>query len=238
MKNKEILKEIGLSDNEAGIYLILLDLGEATIYEISNYSKISRPNIYDIIKKLKEKGLVSEISKNNRIFVKPNSPKIISSILKNKEKDFLEILPTLNKKYSSSQVKPIIEIFQGPEGLKTLMNDMLKVKKEILIFNGASKDYILKTIPDFYLRRFLNEKKKLKIKTKILYSKNIEPIKGPYYTLKKLPDTVLSCVSYWTYGDRVAIGIWSDQLIIIRIISEDVAKTYREGIKLVWNMIK
>ena len=71
-----------------------------------------------------------------------------------------------------------------------------------------------------------------------LYSKNVEPIKGPYYTLKKLPDTVLSCVSYWTYGNRVGIGIWSDQLIIIRIISEDVAKTYREGIKLIWNTIK
>ena len=39
----------GLSSNEAEIYLILLDLGESTVYGISDHSKISRPNIYDII---------------------------------------------------------------------------------------------------------------------------------------------------------------------------------------------
>ena len=147
-----------------------------------------------------------------------------------KEKNLLEILPDLTKIYEEKKTKPIIEVFQGGEGLKTIMNDMLNVKKEILIFNGVDANYLLKQIPEFYLKRLLNEKKKLGIKTRILYSKDITPIKGPNYKVKELPGTTLGCVSYWTYGDRVAIGIWSNQLIIIRIISEDVAKTYKKSI--------
>jgi len=239
MINKEILKGIGLTENESEIYLILLKEGESTIYEIADHSKISRPNIYDIIKKLKEKGLVSSITKKNKKYFKSTTPENLYNILKEKESNLLEILPKLKEIYETSEVKPIIEVYRGVEGLKSLMNDMLKTKKEIWIFNGADKRYVLENIPEFYYERFLREKKKLKIKTNILYSKNIEPIKGPGYKLKKLPeDYFAGKVSYWTYGDRVYIGIWTKELVIIRIISDDVAKVFMNGIKLIWNTIK
>ena len=67
MINKEVLKDAGLTANESEIYLNLLKLGEATIYEISEHSKISRPNIYDIVNSLHEKNLASFIIKNKSL---------------------------------------------------------------------------------------------------------------------------------------------------------------------------
>ena len=122
--------------------------------------------------------------------------------------------------------------------MNSVMNDMLKQKKEIWIFNGADKNYLLKNIPKWYYDKFLREKKRLKIKTKILYSKDVEPVKWPGYELKKLPEDYLSGkVSYWAFGDRVYIGIWAEELITIRIISDDVAKVFRNSIKLLWKSL-
>ena len=72
----------------------------------------------------------------------------------------------------------------------------------------------------------------------MLHSKDVKPIKGPGYQLKQLPEENLGCVSYWTYGNTVGIGIWSEPLVIIRIIDESVAKVYRNSIKLVWDSLK
>ncbi len=235
---KDILNNLGLSKNESEIYLILLKLGEGTIYEIANHSKISRPNIYDIIKTLSEKGLVTSLIKDKKKLFKPVSPEKLIEILREKEMNLLSVMPKLNELYENKFKKPLIEIFEGSEGLKKIMNEMLNAKGEILIFNGVSKDYILNKIPDFNLERFLNEKKRLKIKTKMLYSEEVEPLKGSGYSLKKLPEENLGCVGYWVYGNKVGIGIWAEPLIIIRIIDEDVAKTYRKSINLVWNSIK
>lgn len=238
MINKDILKGIGLTENEAEIYLILLNLGEATVYRIADKSKISRPNIYDTIKKLIEKGSVSQIIKNNKKYFKPIAPDKLLDIIKEKEKNILEILPDLNKIYEETKIEPIIEIFQGNEGLKTIMNDFLKVKKEIWIFNAVDEKYLKNKVPEFFIKRFGNEKKRLNIKTNVLYSKEVKPFKAYGYKFKQLPENILSCVGYWVYGNRVAIGIWLEQPIIIRIISEDVAKTYLQSIKLIWNSLE
>ena len=131
------------------------------------------PNIYDIIKVLVEKGSVSFIIKKKKKYYKAVNPEKFLDLLKEKEANFLEILPKLKEIYETSETKPIVEVFQGPQGMKSLMSDMLKTAKEVWIFNGADKNYLLKNIPKFYYDGFLREKKKLKIKTNIIYSKDI-----------------------------------------------------------------
>lgn len=238
MINRQALKEVGLTESEAEVYLILLNLGEATVYQIADQSKIARPNIYDTVKKLLEKGLATSISKNNKKYFKPVAPLKLLEIIKDKEKNLSDLLPELTKAYETKKAKPLIEIFEGAEGIKTIMNDMVKEKWDIWIFNGVDTKYFFKHIPEFNLKRVLNEKKRKHIKTKMLYSKNVTPIKGPGYSLKQLPGEEFGCVSYWVYGDRAVIGIWSEPMVIIRIVSEEVAKVYKKSFELVWDSIK
>ena len=235
---KDILNNSGLSKNESEIYLILLKLGEGTIYEIANHCKISRPNIYDIIKTLSEKGLVTFLIKNKKKFFKPVSPEKLIEILKEKELNLLSVMPKLNSLYDNKFKKPLIEIFEGIEGLKKIMNEMSNAKKENLIFNAVSEDYLKNKIHDFDIDKYLVAKKNKKIITKVLYSGKIKLVKGAGYKFKKLPNENLGCVGYWVYDDKVGIGIWAEPLLIIRIIDEDVAKTFRTNLNLIWNSIK
>ena len=59
--NEELLRDIGLSPNEARVYEALLHTGEASVQEISIKAKVHRRNVYDSLSKLSEKGLASEL---------------------------------------------------------------------------------------------------------------------------------------------------------------------------------
>lgn len=53
------LQRLGFTDYEARAYLILIEGGELTGYELAKRSGIPRPNIYPVIEKLIERGAVS-----------------------------------------------------------------------------------------------------------------------------------------------------------------------------------
>jgi len=53
------LREMGLSEYEAGAYLALLRQGTGTAKEIANASGIPQSRIYDVLEKLEEKGFVT-----------------------------------------------------------------------------------------------------------------------------------------------------------------------------------
>ena len=93
--NNEILKEIGLQDSEIKVYISLLKLKEATPSQITQYTGLHRSNIYDIIEKLKEKGLVSFVIKNNVKYFRASHPSKILDFIKEKEEKISTILPEL-----------------------------------------------------------------------------------------------------------------------------------------------
>jgi amidophosphoribosyltransferase len=55
------LKNLGLSDNEAKVYLSMLELGPSSVLEISAKAGVNRPTTYVQIETLKKMGLVSQV---------------------------------------------------------------------------------------------------------------------------------------------------------------------------------
>jgi len=100
------LKSIGLTDGEAMLYILSLDIGPHPISQVAKKMGISRPNIYKLIKTLEEKGLATlpRGGKLKRFSV--FSPSLVFDLLKKKGKeraevqnDFSSILPDLLTKY-------------------------------------------------------------------------------------------------------------------------------------------
>ena len=55
------LKNLGLNDKEANIYLALLQLGKSTATKIAKKSGLKRPTTYVIIEQLIDKGFVQKL---------------------------------------------------------------------------------------------------------------------------------------------------------------------------------
>ncbi|MCA9485370.1 MAG: helix-turn-helix domain-containing protein, partial [Nanoarchaeota archaeon] len=97
-----VLKKVGLSEGEIKIYQALLNLGKSPINKIHEKTGMERRNIYDVLNKLIEKGLVVYTGENKkRRFNLSNPQKILSYLeeknktINNTKKEVADILPSL-----------------------------------------------------------------------------------------------------------------------------------------------
>jgi sugar-specific transcriptional regulator TrmB len=132
MDEKEVLKELGLSDGETKVYLALLKLGPSTVNKITKITEQHRTTIYDFLEKLLNKGLVNYVIKNNVKYYKATHPNKLMDLLKEKEDNLKNIMPSLIdlSKFQKEEVK--VEVYKGKEGLKTVMLDVIRSGKEIV----------------------------------------------------------------------------------------------------------
>jgi sugar-specific transcriptional regulator TrmB len=135
------LKKLGLKEKEVKVYLAGLELGPNSIKNIAEKVKIPRPTVYEIVKKLEEKGLFVETKKGKkRVFVAQSPSQILRFLrikkreIEEKEREFTRIVSILEAKYSRE--KEGIRIFQGKEGKKAIIEILsLSPTPEILIVN-------------------------------------------------------------------------------------------------------
>ncbi len=148
------LKNIGLSDKEARVYLAMLELGPATILEISAKASINRPTTYVEIESLKKMGLVSTQTKGKRQLFMAESPTQLGFII-DREKKTVEqkkevlskVLPELTTLFNLAEEKPLVRFFEGKEGLIRMQDEFLKTKNKKIVAI-ASLDNVLQVFTD------------------------------------------------------------------------------------------
>ena len=82
------LREIGLSENEAKLYLGMLSLSEATVQKISKSSNIKRTTAYPLLEKLVRLGLVGIKEVGLRKYYFAESPARLKSLIERKKDEF------------------------------------------------------------------------------------------------------------------------------------------------------
>jgi len=243
MNYKHLLKDIGLSDNETEVYLILLELNQSIASKIAEKTKISRPHVYDSLNKLIEKGMISYVIKDGKRYFRPTNPNKILDYIKEKEKDLKakekeikKILPDLKKLIKPLGSKPKVEVYEGPEGLKTILNDMVQVGEEILAFNTIG-DRILEYLPEYVIHRYYAERKRKKIKSRQFYSEDVKLLKHSMATYKKLPHKY-NPVLLFVYGNKVGMFILTEDVLTIKIEDKNIAKLYKDQFEYMWKLVK
>jgi sugar-specific transcriptional regulator TrmB len=64
--DKDVLRELGLTNNEVDVYLKLLMSGSVTVNTLAERTGMHRQACYDALDRLLEKGFVSFVIKNNK----------------------------------------------------------------------------------------------------------------------------------------------------------------------------
>ena len=236
---QEVLEKTGLTTNEVKVYLTLIDLGNSLAGDISKKANLHRRPTYDSLNRLVEKGLASYTIKSGKKYFHPTDPDKILEIIKEKENEIKKILPELKEKFKRKRVEIFSEIYEGKEGLKTIMEDILKEKKEWLTIGSTGKGKFL--LP-FYLEHLSKRRQKLKIKRKVLIADTKE---GKEYSnelkeqslidIKFLPKQIQNPQTIWIYGNKMVIILVSkEHPIMFMIDNKDIANSYRDYFNLLW----
>lgn len=131
------LKDWGLSAKEIDIYLTTLKSGPMTATEIAKACKLTRPNAYDVLANLKEKGMAKEQgTQYGKKFIM-SSPIELHSMLQTKKKNqedmenkLLDLIPYFNQLgYGADEHGYQEKLFVGQDAIKKLLNYLQKLEK-------------------------------------------------------------------------------------------------------------
>jgi len=139
-KIKSVLEELGLEEREINIYLTLISNQNLTALQISKHTRIDRTTTYDILERLMNKGITSSFIENKIKHFKALTPKKLLVHFKEKFSSLENILPSLNQIRDKSKNPVSCELFQGKNGLKTLLRDFIESNTNYKAI-GIRKDY-------------------------------------------------------------------------------------------------
>lgn len=155
----EGLKEFGLENNEINVYTTLLKTGESSVQAIAKNSSIPRTTTYHVLSNLIDKGIVSFAIKNKiKIFIASN-PKELLKIIELKKQSIENIIPELNKITNTINKKPKMTLFEGPNGIKNLLQTILNDKEEIYHYGNIDliENELKYIFPQFIIKRIENK---------------------------------------------------------------------------------
>ncbi|MBU4086753.1 MAG: hypothetical protein KKB21_04225 [Nanoarchaeota archaeon] len=229
--DKRILEKAGLSKGEIEVYLILLKLGSSLVSKIAQETGLHRTNIYDTLEKLREKGLVSYVIRENRKYYSSTNPDKLLDYIKERETEIESILPELKGYMSIPRSESIVEVYKGKEGLKSVLKDIIKEGKDYVVLE--EEGYIQKVLPYFY-PQFNVQLNKSKIKVRVL-TKDVKNIaKRSLMQIRSLPKFLSFPSATAIYGNKVAIFVWDEPYHAILIKSKQVADSYRSFFDTLW----
>ncbi|MFA6419527.1 MAG: helix-turn-helix domain-containing protein [archaeon] len=232
------LKELGLSENEASTYVTLLRMGSTTPSELSQKTNIHRINLYDLLKRLQEKGLVSYSIIGKRKYYEATEPKVLLAIMEEKKKTIEGIVPFLEKEKVLSKKQEETTIFKDKAGIKTILVEMTKSGPEILL--QASGWGFRKNFPEYYdawHQRLYENGVKLKTIASEKQRKEFEALKK-IYKCKYLPTEEVFPSTTAIFGNNVFILIWLSTPVGILIRSHEVAESHKKYFNFLWEILK
>jgi sugar-specific transcriptional regulator TrmB len=243
----EPLKNLGLSEKEAKVYLALLQLGPSTPYSIAKKAELKRPTAYVIAEELVEKGLIVHVPGEERKRYIARTPDTFIEERETRLKEAKAILPELRSFQKGTAEKPSILYFEGVEGLRQAYQYRQKElhDKEIVGFFASAEDASPEVIKVFlewneYKAKHGPKVRALTVDKETLnpFAKFLDPAKGSI-TAKFMPTELYSakCSIESCGGQFVRIClIESAQTLIIE--SPKFAAALDETFELLWKSLE
>lgn len=237
------LQEFGLSEKEAVVYQVLLDMGSASAQEIARGTKFNRSSIYMMLAKLVEQGFVEPSQQNEVLEYRAVSPeKLIeradelAQSSANKEREISSILPELLAVSNRLKNQPHVLFYEGVGGMRTVSNDLLTQPHgtQVYAFLPISN---ADTDPTTSLLDNPNSLRNYDTKLILPYIKTIKDT-----GLDKKNSSKIRCVPADLYPFSSELRIYVDKIVFISraeefgviIQGQDVADVMRSLFDLAW----
>lgn len=246
MNEKDVLEELGLSEAETKVYLALLDAGETLVGPIIKASGLHRGTTYQILQRLKEKGLASSVIKGKKQHFVAADPARLMDALREKERYLEEILPSLNAKIRSSKEKQEVTVYSGARGIRSALEKQL----EELTPGGTYYDFGVSGLlaevmgNSWYVNTWGMKKKENGIKSYVIFDERVRQKKTDAYLgyvgkARYHPKQYTSLTDTMIYRDTVILLIWTAKPPLAVVIkNRDNAQSYKNQFKLMWKMAK
>lgn len=250
MELKQILQEIGLNNNEAGTYLLLLKFDSVTVTQLSRSSSIHRVSLYGVLESLAQKGLASSYKKAGKTFFSAADPKHLLTYL-DRERDeqvvrlntlrgqIEESLPEFQSTTRRHGTKPKVRFYEGEKGMREAYEDTLTAKEPIVAY--ANVETMHEGLPHFF-PQYYARRSKARVAIRAIMPVNtlsIERAKQDQKELRQsrfLPPDVTFSPEVNIYNDKMLVASWKEKMAII-IESKELADLQKALFEELWKVL-
>ena len=231
-----IIEHVGLTRNEANIYLELLRTGSALAREIAKITNMHRTSVYSCIQRLHKKGLVLITTLGKKTYFEAVDPGKLLSLLKEREERLKLVLPDLKKlKDTNFYTRHEVQYFKGKQGLKSVFDEILQSGKDYV---GWGPERKIESLLRHYFVYYIRERRLKKMHAKLMYfedSRGAHYTKNPLVHVRYLPQSFYGPTAHRVYGDNVAILLLEEEPLCIIIRNKAIAESYRKHFRILWD---
>ncbi len=245
VEEEALLQSLGLTKNESLVYLALCSLGPAGASDIAEKSSVQRTLVYDTLKRLVERGFVSQVDINGKKLFKAAEPSRLSVVVEEQQKRVMDnvskLLPMLESGYSNDK-RPSVSMYTGIEGLKTILTDEINSTQEggeIMAYRAQPE---LASVASIFISWWHKKRLGKKITFKAILDTRQESAnrgkeleKLGLVEVRYLQTTFPTPVTYHVFGDKVALmSVTPSDTLGVIIESKVFAASFKDNFEYIW----
>ena len=246
MNISKSLISLGLTPNQAKVYIAALQLGVDSVLHIAKAADLKRPTVYLILDDLESKGLVSKTKEGSKTLYKAEKPDRLLTDVKIKEQIATDLLPSLNAIYNVDPDKPNIKIAEGISGVRSVYNGIFTYlshhpDEELLIY-GALKDasaLFERQVIDYFQEIMAHSHNPIReignddAETRRYFRKSSKV--NPLHELRCIRnDGMFVQTDNMIYGNTLVIFSVKEQISATIIESKNITTTYKTLFNMAW----
>lgn len=242
-------QKLGLEPEIADIYLALHTHGPQTISALSRTSGVERTRIYRLLDRLMESNLIEVETRQARGIIKPAPIANLRILISQKEQelkslqDELELIQQVLARNSLSSPAARVQFYEGQEGIKQMLWNILQSKTEILCI---LRENLHANTSSKFFEQWVQHCNQAHSHFRVIYSKAfVQAQPNQYATNNKEPknwnsrhiDQAVFDISHnqIIYNDVVAYYEWTDQGVFgLEIYNRSIANTQRHFFEMLW----
>jgi len=231
------LREVGFSEGQIAVYSAILELGTSTLKKIQDKTSIERRNIYDILNKLIEKGvIIYTLEEGKKVYqcTHPNKIKEDIAAKKNALEKLEKQMPQISSLFEDIKLETRAQVFRGNESIKALLNEALQHEATYWIggSSGIEQTNLKAWFKDWMKKRAQQKKTMYDINS---YGTHLEDYKpNRYYKHCTLPQDLRSFNVILIFGNKVAQILWDKQPFAFVLESKEIKESYMKFFNYFW----
>lgn len=238
-----ILQGIGMTKNQAIVYMAILELGPSPIWDIAQLSGLKRSTCYSLLEELIIKGHANSTNDGKRAIYDVTSPKRLLLAAETRVNRFARTLNEFDFLANKTLHKPSIRFYEGEAGVKEVYFSCLDMPKgqEVYVISDPAQTHA--TYPEV-MKDYIAERIRRKIPSNGIFvdtpeNRVITPTdlksfrQSRYLTAAKLNLSVETQIS----GDRLAYISHSVHNPFAMVIESPLlAEQERQRFQLIWEL--
>ena len=247
MKNEqliEILNNIGLSNNEAEVYLTSLSLGPTTILRIAKSSGIRRTTVYSVVETLKNKGLMHIKPYGFKQLYVAEHPERLQNMIEGKKMALEKLLPEFTALYNLKGGESTVKYYEGLNAVKNIYEtilDPMKPGDDYLVIGDIEKFF--QDTDKKYFENFLEKRIKSRVKARLLVTDSERArhmkqfARNMNHEVKILPKGSKLSVDTMIVPQKVTIFNMEEPVSAVSIENREMIDMHKELCEIIWSSI-